>query len=162
MICTLYCVWVDDFPNWSDYQETPKIYGKKWLPIRIFVQCMLRRSSKSECFLFQKWVKFKPISVKLKIKLCANLIFFQFYCVLKWRIRKNKIISKESIHLFTPKSSLVDWIKMKSQDWIKMKRKTNLPARMWQTWNVFGQKIVWKLLTKIRIQISKSFFMSRH
>ena len=37
----------------SDYQETPKIYGKKLLPIRIFVQFMLRRPSKSECFFFK-------------------------------------------------------------------------------------------------------------
>ena len=40
----------NDSSYWSDYEETPKIYGKKRLPIRFFVQCMLRRSSKSECF----------------------------------------------------------------------------------------------------------------
>ena len=34
----------NDSDYWSDYQETPKIYGKKRLPIRIFVQCMLRGS----------------------------------------------------------------------------------------------------------------------
>ena len=44
---------LNDSGYWSDYQETPKIYGKKRLPIRIFVQCMLRRSSKSECFFFK-------------------------------------------------------------------------------------------------------------
>ena len=37
-----------------------------------------------------------------------------------------KIISKESIHLFTPKFFPVDWTKIK----IAAKEKTNLPARL--------------------------------
>ena len=38
----------------SDHQETPKIYGKNDFPIKIFVQFMLCRSSKSDSFFFLK------------------------------------------------------------------------------------------------------------
>ena len=46
----------NDSGYWSNYQETPKTHGKKRLPIRIFVQCMLQLSvsSKIECFFSSK------------------------------------------------------------------------------------------------------------
>ena len=51
-----------DSSYWSDYQE--RQFTKKRLQIRIFVQSMFRRLSKSERF-FQKRVKFKPIPMHL-------------------------------------------------------------------------------------------------
>ena len=64
----------NDSGYWSDYQETPKIYGKHDYPSESLCNACYADCQKVSVF-FSKLVEFKPISGKLKFKFCANLIF---------------------------------------------------------------------------------------
>ena len=60
---------------------------KKRLPIRIFVQCMLR--SKSECFFFKNEWRFNQFQCNFKSNYVQIAFFFHFHCGLEWTKRKN-------------------------------------------------------------------------
>ena len=114
---------------WSDSQETPKIYGKNdYLSEFLCNSCYADRQKvsvfffKNEGSLNQFQCNFK--SNYLYISIFSNFIVFQ--CEEYAKMYEPKIISKESIHLFTPKLFLVDWTKIK----IAAKEKANLPARL--------------------------------
>ena len=89
---------------------------KKRLPVRIFVQCMLRRLSKMSVFFFKNEWSSNQFQCDFKLS-CMQISCFSntivFQCEECTKMYEPKIISKESIQLFTLKSSLVDWTKNK-------------------------------------------------
>ena len=102
-----------------------KLTKKKRLPIRIFVQCMFR--SKSECFFFKNEWSFNHFQCNFKSNYVQIAFFFScivFQSEENTKKYEPKNISKESIQLFPPKSSLVNCAKIK----IVAKEKINLPA----------------------------------
>ena len=56
-------------------RDSKNLRKKKRLPIRVFVQCMLRRSSKSECFFFKNEWSFKQFQCKAHF--CSNPLCFR-------------------------------------------------------------------------------------
>ena len=82
---------------------------KKRLPIIILVQCVLRKSSKNEWSLNQFNYNFESNYVQTSF--FSNFIVFSVKNTKK--TYEPKIISKEPIQIFTPKSYLVDRTKIK-------------------------------------------------
>ena len=46
---------------WSDYQETPKLYGKNYYSSESLCNTCYADRQKVSVFCFQNWVEFKPI-----------------------------------------------------------------------------------------------------